>query len=207
MSLNIKSPEAHELAAELARLTGQSLTRAVIEAIRERLERKQRQRDRDKIVAEALTIARRVAKVSAPRSAPARRVPLRRAWPAPLMIVDTSALLAVFFEEPEAEDFAQAIAGAEVPRMSAANLLEAGIVADNQTDPRTGRQLDALVANFRLRIEPVTEEQVLIARQAYLDFGRGNRPRRAQFRRLLRLCAAQGRRRAAAVQGRRLRTD
>ena len=97
------------------------------------------------------------------------------------MIVDTSALLAVFFEEPEAEDFAQAIAGAEVPRMSAANLLEAGIVADNQTDPRTGRQLDALVANFCLRIEPVTEEQVLIARQAYLDFGRGNHPAGLNF--------------------------
>ena len=62
MSLNIKSPEAHELAAELARLTGESLTRAVIEALRERLERKQRQRDRGKIVAEALTIARRVAR-------------------------------------------------------------------------------------------------------------------------------------------------
>ena len=97
------------------------------------------------------------------------------------MIVDTSALLAVFFEEPEAEDFARAIAGAEVPRISAANLLEAGIVADNQTDPRTGRQLDALVANFRLRIEPVTEEQVLIARQAYLDFGRGKHPAGLHF--------------------------
>lgn len=97
------------------------------------------------------------------------------------MIVDTSALLAVFFEEPEAEDFARAIAGAEVSRMSAANLLEAGIVADNQTDPRTGRQLDALVATLRLQIEPVTEEEVRIARQAYLDFGRGNHPAQLNF--------------------------
>ena len=47
MSLNIKSPEAHQLAAELARLTGESMTKAVTEAIRERLERKQRDRDRD----------------------------------------------------------------------------------------------------------------------------------------------------------------
>jgi ribonuclease VapC len=92
------------------------------------------------------------------------------------MIVDTSALLSVFFAEPDAQDFARAIARAEVRRMSAANLLEAGIVADGQTDPRTGRQLDALVANFRLRIEPVTEEQVRIARQAYVDYGRGNHP-------------------------------
>jgi ribonuclease VapC len=97
------------------------------------------------------------------------------------MIVDTSALLAVFFQEPEAEVFARAIAGAEVSRMSAANLLEAGIVADSQTDPRTGRQLGALVANFRLRIEPVNEEQVRIARQAYLDFGRGNHPAALNF--------------------------
>lgn len=97
------------------------------------------------------------------------------------MVVDTSALLAIFFKEPEAEDFARAIARAEVPRMSAANLLEAGIVADTQTDPRTGRQLDALVATFRLRIEPVTEEQVRIARQAYVDFGRGNHPAKLNF--------------------------
>jgi ribonuclease VapC len=52
----------------------------------------------------------------------------------------------------------------------------AGIRSEDQTDQRTGRQLDALVANFRLRIEPVPEAQVRTARQAYLDFGRGNRP-------------------------------
>jgi ribonuclease VapC len=97
------------------------------------------------------------------------------------MVVDTSALLAVLFGEEEAEEFARAIAGSEVSRISAANLLEAGIVADNQTDQRTGRQLDALVANFRLRIEPVTEAQVRIARQAYVDFGRGNHPAGLNF--------------------------
>jgi antitoxin VapB len=61
MSLNIKSPEAHDMAAQLARLTGESMTKAVIEAIRERLERKRRERDQEKIVAEAMAIARRVA--------------------------------------------------------------------------------------------------------------------------------------------------
>ena len=61
MSLNIKSQEAHELAAELARLTGESMTKAVTEAIRERLEREQRRRDKEKMVAELLAIARRCA--------------------------------------------------------------------------------------------------------------------------------------------------
>ncbi|HEX5078287.1 MAG TPA: type II toxin-antitoxin system VapB family antitoxin, partial [Geminicoccaceae bacterium] len=59
MSLNIKSAEAHELAAELARLTGESMTKAVTEALRERLERERRRRDEEAVVAKAMTIARR----------------------------------------------------------------------------------------------------------------------------------------------------
>ena len=39
MSLNIKSEEAHRLAREPARLTGESMTAAVTEALRERLDR------------------------------------------------------------------------------------------------------------------------------------------------------------------------
>ena len=61
MSLNIKSPEAHALAGELARITGESMTKAVTEAIRERLEREQRRRDEEAVVAKAMAIARRVA--------------------------------------------------------------------------------------------------------------------------------------------------
>jgi antitoxin VapB len=61
MSLNIKSAEAHALAGELARLTGESMTKAVTEAIRERLEREQRRRDEEAVVAKAMAVARRVA--------------------------------------------------------------------------------------------------------------------------------------------------
>jgi antitoxin VapB len=39
MSMNIKSAEAHRMARELARLTGESMTAAVTEAVRERLDR------------------------------------------------------------------------------------------------------------------------------------------------------------------------
>jgi antitoxin VapB len=61
VSLNIKSPEAHDLAAKLARLTGESMSKAVTEAIRERLERERRRRDEEAVVAKAMAIARRVA--------------------------------------------------------------------------------------------------------------------------------------------------
>ena len=61
MSLRIKSKKAHELAAKLARLTGESMSKAVTEAIRERLEGEQRRRKEEAIVAEAMAIARRCA--------------------------------------------------------------------------------------------------------------------------------------------------
>jgi antitoxin VapB len=61
MSLNIKSPEAHSLAAELARLTGESMTKAVTEAIRERLERERRTRDEDKLLTKLMEIAEQCA--------------------------------------------------------------------------------------------------------------------------------------------------
>jgi antitoxin VapB len=44
MSLNIKSEEAHRLARELVRLTGESITAAVTQAVRERLDRVRRER-------------------------------------------------------------------------------------------------------------------------------------------------------------------
>jgi antitoxin VapB len=44
MTLNIKNPEAHRLARELAALTGESMTAAITEAVRERLARVRRER-------------------------------------------------------------------------------------------------------------------------------------------------------------------
>ncbi len=45
MSLNIKSDEAHKLAKQLAKLTGENMTEAVIKAVRERLARLRQQRE------------------------------------------------------------------------------------------------------------------------------------------------------------------
>ena len=61
MSLNIKSSEADRLVEALAKLTGESKTRAVIEALREWLVREQRIRDRKALSAELLAIGRRCA--------------------------------------------------------------------------------------------------------------------------------------------------
>ena len=60
MSLNIKDPEAHRLAREIGEATGESMTRVVVEALRERHARLERDRSRAS-VAEILAIAGRVA--------------------------------------------------------------------------------------------------------------------------------------------------
>jgi antitoxin VapB len=59
MSLNIKHPEAHKLAQQLARETGESMTAAVIQAMRDRLEAVRRRRKRDTIRAALTAIAKR----------------------------------------------------------------------------------------------------------------------------------------------------
>jgi len=61
MSLNIKNSEADRLVQALSRLTGESKTQAVIEALRERLERQRRQRDQSALAAELLEIGKRCA--------------------------------------------------------------------------------------------------------------------------------------------------
>lgn len=89
------------------------------------------------------------------------------------MIIDTSALLAILYQEEDAEWFANAIALAAVRRMSAANFLEAAINIDTHGDPEASRQLDTFIRHAEIEIAAVTHEQAQIARQAYQDFGKG----------------------------------
>ena len=88
------------------------------------------------------------------------------------MIVDTSAVLAILFAESDAATYARAISEADSRRMSAASFVEAAMVVEVQTNPAGSRQFDAFFRRAGIVIEPVTEEQAHVARQAYTDFGR-----------------------------------
>ncbi|GBQ21433.1 hypothetical protein AA12717_0881 [Gluconacetobacter sacchari DSM 12717] len=64
MHLNIKNDEAHRLASELARLTGESLTAAVTVALRERLDRQTKRRGRQfDVAARLMAIGQRFAAI------------------------------------------------------------------------------------------------------------------------------------------------
>lgn len=88
------------------------------------------------------------------------------------MIVDTSALIAIIRQEPEAAAFIAAICGASAPQLSAASYLEAAIVVDARRDPALSRDFDRLIAP--IAIAPVTAAQAKLAREAYRDFGKGS---------------------------------
>lgn len=90
------------------------------------------------------------------------------------MIADTSAIVAILRAEDDAALYARAIARAENRRLSAASYLECGIVLDSQRDPVISRALDELLDEAGFVIESVTERQARLARQAYVDFGRGS---------------------------------
>jgi ribonuclease VapC len=92
------------------------------------------------------------------------------------MIVDTSALLAILFDEPDAESYARALAEADIARVSAGSFVEAAIVVEAHTSASGRGQFDTLIRRARVVIEPFTEEQAHIARQAYTDFGKGRHP-------------------------------
>jgi ribonuclease VapC len=90
------------------------------------------------------------------------------------VIVDSSALVAILRGEPEAGSFTDLVGAAARCRISAANYLEAAIVADGTRDPLLSRHFDEFLLEADFIIEPVTAEQAQVARQAYRDFGKGS---------------------------------
>ena len=97
------------------------------------------------------------------------------------MILDTSALLAVLFDEPDADHFERAIALAPVCRMSVASYLEATIVIEGRLGEAGGRELDDYLEEAGVALVSVTPEQAQAARMAWRRYGKGNHPAGLNF--------------------------
>lgn len=89
------------------------------------------------------------------------------------MIVDTSALIAILYKELEQAQFVHLLHDAESCRISVANFLELSMVVESQAGSDSARQVDALFRRVGIAIEPVTVEHGMLARQAFLDYGKG----------------------------------
>ena len=90
------------------------------------------------------------------------------------MIMDSSALIAVLREEPEGLSFMRIIDHSPACCISAANFVETAVVLDSGRDPVISRRLEEFLSTAGIAIEPVTEQQAHIAREAYRDFGKSS---------------------------------
>ena len=97
------------------------------------------------------------------------------------MIVDTSAVLAILFGEPDAERYERAIAEAPRCLMSVANFLEAAIVIESRVGPAGVHELDLLMDRAPIGLAAVTAEQARGALGAWRRFGKGNHPAGLNF--------------------------
>lgn len=90
------------------------------------------------------------------------------------MIVDSSALVAIIFGEPEAPVLLERLMSA-APKMSAATYFESGMVIDRKAeDDFAVEAFDQLLTLARMEIVPVTRGHADLARVAYRKFGKGN---------------------------------
>jgi ribonuclease VapC len=97
------------------------------------------------------------------------------------MVIDTSALAAIFFHEPERDAFRNAILAASSRLISAATLVEAGMVIEGRKGGGAGREFDLFVVRAQIQIVPVDAELADLARSAWRKYGKGRHPAGLNF--------------------------
>jgi ribonuclease VapC len=92
------------------------------------------------------------------------------------MVIDTSALVAIFFGAAERQRFLGDIIAAETRLVSAAAVLETGMILEARRGEAAGREFDLFVVRANLQIVPVDAEQTDLARSAWRQYGKGRHP-------------------------------
>jgi ribonuclease VapC len=94
-----------------------------------------------------------------------------------VIVIDSSALIAILRREPEADGFLQIIAEAVSCLLSSVSLLETSMVLAGRTgDATSWTELDALIARARIEVVAQDAELTEAARAAFLRYGRGRHP-------------------------------
>ncbi len=87
------------------------------------------------------------------------------------MIVDSSALLAVTFSEPDARDIARCLLLSPNAKMSIAAYVEVALRLDRLSRRQPDPRLDEAVRQFEIALMPLSVEQGFVARRAFAEFG------------------------------------
>lgn len=89
------------------------------------------------------------------------------------MVIDTSAIVAMLADEPEATRLEEAVAHDPVRLMSTASYLEAAIVIESRFGEPGGRELDLWLHRAGVELIAVAADQAETARIAYRRYGKG----------------------------------
>jgi ribonuclease VapC len=97
------------------------------------------------------------------------------------MVLDTSAVLAVLFDETERRTFTEAIEAAERRLFSAASFVGTSMILESRHGAEGVRALDRLLAAANVEIVAVDLAQANAAREAFRQFGKGRHPAGLNF--------------------------
>ncbi len=97
------------------------------------------------------------------------------------MVIDTSALVAVLLNEPEAARIARAIDLTSIRLLSAASFLETSIVLESRKGDAGGREFELLLYRAAIEVVAIDREQAEIARLAWRRYGKGRHPAGLNF--------------------------
>lgn len=89
------------------------------------------------------------------------------------MVIDTSAIVAIALNEPEAANFEEQIADDSIRLISAATVLESTIVLETRLGDAGGREFDLWLLKVGAEVVPVDAEQTDAARRAWRRYGKG----------------------------------
>ncbi len=89
------------------------------------------------------------------------------------MILDTSAILAIFFQEPGYEELARKVAGARQAGIGAPTLVECGIVLSARLEKDMRGMLARFLEEARITIIPFTADHFGVAVGAWAKYGKG----------------------------------
>lgn len=92
------------------------------------------------------------------------------------MVIDTSAIVAIFFNEPDAASFRDRIANDPIRLISAATLLEAAMVVEGRYGDAGGAELDLWLHKAEVEVVSVSAEHADQARRAWRRYGKGRHP-------------------------------